>query len=317
MTGIEVIRPAIDRPATITGAIIGSADSIAGAEVVLTPLEIGILPNKESRIRAKTASDGRFQFPDLPRGQYELSCAVFPATRTTDLLAKHTSLARLLEPLLERPTLWGREIVSVDESEVANVRIPLQAGLTVSGHVVFRGPSPPAPGALPMRAVHIATTDGRELGTFPAGRIEADGRFRLAPMPAGAYMLGLRPDAFPGWVVGSIRMAGREIGGRAFELQKDEPDVEITMLDPPTTVRGRISVLTPAPAADIIVLAFATDEALWDDFSEFGGQILRKPQPAETLDYQLPGILPGRVLRGSRDRQHPRRLASIRCFSVG
>jgi hypothetical protein len=172
-------------------------------------------------------------------------------------------------------TLWGDMPVTVDDSDVSGLVVPLQTGARVRGRLVFAGDPAPTPAEMSRASVSLAPVNGRVIGrSAPAGgRPSAAGTFETAAYPAGQYLLSVR-SPHPAWIVRSIVAGGRDITDAALDLTgvADVDDVVVTLTNRPAAISG---VVRGAAAAEFLVLVFPGDVDRWIAAGAPGDRIRR------------------------------------------
>jgi hypothetical protein len=189
---------------------------------------------------SKVATDagGRFRFPTLPAGEYELRL-------------ERSTLGFALVPDVPQPLKF-----TVQPGKTAQLDIPVVAAASVSGRVVFkphgngepipedasiglnnlpRGGPPPAPGApgsYPAAVSGVTVTLSGEMGTFTQVTT-ADGSFSFADLRPGQWTLSVAPEQLPEYCA---------LAPMKFALE----------LTPGETAEDYTFVLSPAPREIII-----------------------------------------------------------------
>ena len=194
----------------------------------------------------------------------------------------------------QAPPLWAMQDIVVSGEDVTGLVLELQRGLTVSGHLEFRGAS-----AAPKEAA------GAEVGLFPhqsvqggpvqlassaTGRSDDEGRFVITDVMPGSY----RPSASLSgrtWVLQSATLDGQEYLDRPLEVGPGRAlsGLVLTYTDRPTVLSGSITDAKGEPAMDAVIVLFAADETLWIP----GSRHLRLTRPMPDGTYEFRGMPPG------------------------
>jgi hypothetical protein len=228
--------------------------------------------------------DGRFTFAHVPSGQYTVRVLDFSARAPVILgpgfvgLVMPPQPGRWLPPVPAGLTLWADVAVSVGTKDLEGLVVPLHAGASISGEVVFDGTAPQPSGTQlleqPVNVLHanggefVAPMQGRAFGSGPAARIETNGRFATAGLPPGKYLLALLPSRLPTWRLRSVSVDGREPVGQVIDVGARAIDgVRLTMTDRPwAQLTGHVRDQGGHARPDAFIYVFPTDQRLWTNF---------------------------------------------------
>jgi hypothetical protein len=221
--------------------------------------------------------DGRFDFANVPPGQYQLAVTFRPGmtgggpsgAALAFIGARGNAMVatppRGGGPGTTADALWASELITVGEQDVTGLVVGLQQGVEVTGRLRFddRG-TPPSAQLLQRASVQLMSLEmGADLRTY-AGQLQPDGAFRIGGVVPGRYVV------FPAIPVGNIAaiMAGGEnvtdvlldlTGGGLSNLE-----VLVTMAQP-GTIEGRVDLATGDISDQVFVRAFPTDRRLWQE----------------------------------------------------
>lgn len=243
----------------------------ADAEDLVTPIETAT---------AVSDGTGMFRFTNVPPGQYSLRAVRTPrmafqggATTTVTSgggnMVMRTTTTRIgggpAPPLPTEPTLWAEMNVSIVNSDVNDIVVPLRAGLRVSGRVDFVGAAErPTPEQMPAITLTLEPADGRTTGATGTvrGRVEPAGTFTTMGVPAGKYVL--RVTAPRGWTLRGASLGGQDIIDTPVELRdSDASGVVITFVDRAADLSGTVTTSNGSPDATATVIAFSSDRSMW------------------------------------------------------
>lgn len=301
-SGVD-FQVAAERTFKITGRVVGRANQ-APVNLRLLPAEMPEIPKGLEPAVAQTERDGRFVLAHVPPGSYVIRVVRFsqnPVARGTQqalqsddrIVIPHGPLPRLPPG----PTVWGQRSVEVEDRDLKDIVVTLQRGASISGRVVFEGPSarPPAD-VLARTPVLVETADGRNLGSlFPLTGIDPDGTFRSAGLPPGKYIVRPFGDLRP-WSLRSVAVGGRDVTGGAIALAgSDVTDVAVTLTDRPARVSGRVRDREGRPQPDAVVYLFPADRRQWVDYGPMPLR-LRETSTSDDGSYDFADVVPGRYV---------------------
>ena len=327
---INITRPSLAMFA-VSGVIAGLAsDDRTPPQALLMPAETGDPASPIEVARTSVAPNGRFIFPRVPPGRYVVHVVQFPhpppQPGTSMMLQSITSpdgfgmvgmSSQPVAPMDSSPTLCVDLPVVVDDRDVVGLTGAARPAGRVIGQVVFEGTAPkPSGAAFNRAAIIVMTEEARSLASFQLARIEADGTFTTAALPAGKYSLMPMPQIpsrnswpapvwGPEWTVTSTSVAGRPSATGAIDLgAADLTGVAITMGDRAIDLSGVLRDAAGKPRSDGSVYAFPTDRQAWTT-AGFNTRVL-EIRPARSGAYHLTRGMPGdyyvaAALAGRRD----------------
>ncbi len=180
--------------------------------------------------------------------------------------------------------------LTIDGADLSNVTVILTPGATITGTVTFLntgGTQAPNPATVRVAAPLV---DSGDLGPNPIARVEPTGTFTLSGVQAGSHLF--RTQGSPrGWTLQSVTVNGRDATDAPLELRSGQTlsGVVFTFTDRLTEVNGTITDDRNTPVTDYTVLAFPTDEQLWNAQSRH----IMTTRPDQNGKYQLRGLPAG------------------------
>jgi carboxypeptidase family protein len=236
--------------ALVKGGTARLAGRVIGANGEPTTATVSLAPSYRSGgvatgVRSAKA-DGVFEFTDLPPGEY-----VVQAAKTR------------VNPSMEGE--FTARFVTITGVDVTDLVLPMSAGSTISGRIVFEdGDAPPASDAFELSPV-AADPDDVSLASDPAARAEIrdDSSFSMGGVNGSRRLQVVRaPD---GWMLKSILANGLDVTDQPLRFGTKEQslsDVVVVMTNRVTGMSGAIADEKGAAFHDAGVVAFACDREL-------------------------------------------------------
>ncbi len=196
-------------------------------------------------------SQGRFEFPALPIGDYTLV--------VTGGSIEGSSPTRY-------GAYWLAEPLSVGVDGMANLSITLRVGVSLRGQLEFEGASQ-RPDAQALKNVVVVLTPMRRRfrgGDVPSlAVIDPNHQFVAAGIVPGRYYLRPLRMQFGGWYLKSIQIGGRDVTEFPIDVSGDVSGVVMTFTDQVTRLVANVD---GAHAEDPpVVLLFPSDRSAWTD----------------------------------------------------
>jgi hypothetical protein len=184
---------------------------------------------------------------------------------------------------------YAAQPISVNGSDVDNVAVMLSGGATLTGTVTFSAGQTAAPDITQVR-ITAPSTDLSATGPQPNARVDKDGRFTLAGVPAGAHLLRSNGN-LRGWSLKSVSVGDRDVTDTPIEVRSGQTlsNVAIVFTDKINEISGTVTTTTGVPIPDYTVLAFPTDQSLWRPQA----RQIATTRPDQTGKYRLRGLPPG------------------------
>jgi hypothetical protein len=164
-------------------------------------------------------------------------------------------------------TFWAVADVDVNGVDV-DLQLELQPGMTVSGHVIFSGASPPPANLSVLRFVLAPQNAGANLSGSPSGGdVDAAGKFAFAGVISGRYRptyIVTNSAAMGPWGLQSVTARQRELLDTPLEVRPgDDVELVATFTDRPAQLTGKLETAAGTPATDYFIILFSTDKSAW------------------------------------------------------
>jgi hypothetical protein len=281
------------RTSKIEGTIIDpDGRPIGNAQVAVTPVSLsGTAPLSSSNFMARPLSDGTFTATGISPGNYVVLARTVPT-----LPGQQPPGA---PRMLNSPSLWAMEPVSVNGEDVRGVTLRLQPGMTMAGKVVFEGTLAP-PANLARFIVIVSAVSS----AFPAGNgspmstsvaLEPDGTFTVRGLVPSTYRLSIgapvaTPAEGPYWALRSIVAGRRNVIDVPIEIKpgEDVSGVVATYTDKVTELSGTVIDQAGRPTPDYPIVVFPVDRASWA-----GSRFIKQVRPASDGKFSLRGLPAG------------------------
>ena len=252
--------------ARLEGTIVGpdgqpAANVPLAAKIVSVPYSMDLFRVGDPGT-ARSDAQGRFSFPFVAPGQYEITARLGgPPPNLDPFFQTVPSTAGLL---------FAQSTVTVAGSD-QTVSLSLQPGITLSGSIVFDGPSTPPTDIRGMRVTLAAPAYAPSIGAT-ATQASPDGTFRITGVAPGRYRLSTSApgsSATSGWALRSAIVNTPSGPVDALDvpvevrLGQNFDNVVITFTDRPAELSGALQTPAGVVASDYFIIVFATDRAQW------------------------------------------------------
>ncbi len=209
--------------------------------VLSRPVDPTITESPSHRVLAITSADadGRFTFPKVPAGQYDVE----------------TVLTGMADGLY-----WARETITVADAALADLVVTVRAGLDVAGRI--RVHSRDRQRNLPPGKVAISFEPLFHVPGIREVHAEIDeiGNFRTGPsLTPGPYLV--RVAVPPGFMLRTVMSGGLDVADHPLDLSSGfaATDLEVTLTDQRTSVLGTVRGEGPFGDPTATVLLFPPD----------------------------------------------------------
>jgi hypothetical protein len=237
---------------------------------------------------ARSDAQGRFNFPFVAPGTYEVTARVGGPPPNVEPFGQTVPSSPGL--------LFAQSTVTVAGSD-QTVSLALQPGVTVAGAVVFNGTAkPPAD----MRGIRVTLAAPAYAGSAGATATQAspDGTFRISGVAPGRFRLAATvpgSSATSGWALRSamVPMPGGPVDALDapidIRLGMALDNVVITFTDRPAELSGALATPPGVVPSDYFIIVFATDRREW------GAQSRRTvmARPTTAGKYSVRNVPPG------------------------
>lgn len=300
--GLDIVSQQV-ASATISGRVTRSdGQPFSGAIVVPVSgapslSNLGIV---EFPPRATVRPSGEFAMAGVAPGRYTLMARASSSTPApTPAPANGSGGSPATRSLND---LWAMAVLVVAGDDLADVRLELAPGMTVSGRFVFEGETPPPTVSSGRIAVGLVAppNSAPALGVGEA-RINGDGSFAWNDVAPGSFLVRATASAtsssgglpaVPTWMVKSAMAGGRDHLDSPLEIAPGAniDDLVVTFTDKVTQITGRVTDQTGRPAPTYSVIVFSTDPKTWQQNSRW----LKAPtRPASDGRFLVAGLPPG------------------------
>jgi hypothetical protein len=191
--------------------------------------------------------------------------------------------------------MWAREEISVADSALL-VSLHLQPAMTISGRVVFEGPSAPPSDVTGLEIRLVPPGSGGSLDAGPqGGQLGPDGRFTFSGVTPGEYrMVQLLVRRWAGeWILKSAVANGRDtLDAPLIVTAGEQIEWTLTYSDRAASIAGTIQDTGSRPATEYFIVVFPVDERLWTP----GSWRVRSTRPSTDGAYTVHGLPAGEYL---------------------
>jgi uncharacterized protein (DUF2141 family) len=281
---------------------------------------------------ARVLANGTFAFTNVAPGQYTVSArAMLRESDPTQANANANANAQTNQaggrgargfavggggrgtPGIVTSVLWASADITVNGQNISNLNLALAAGMTVTGHVEFRGTTSTPPSDLTRVRVNITSQDPQTQqnfgGNIPPGTVDATGNFTIPGVPPGHYVLrGNAPVGNTGggrggggtavtvtngggWSLKTAVVEGRDSLDFPFEVRPgaEVSNAVLTFGDKTQTLRGTLQDSSGRPTADYTIIVFAADKTYWTPQS----RRITSSRPGTDGTYSVTSLPPG------------------------
>ena len=297
-SGVDIqLTPA--RAVRVTGTVTLDGAPLAGVVVRLTNAAGHTLQaeNGYEAAATVTTANGTFTLLGVTRGTYLLKVLRAAAVTLPPALTSNPAIAVAYAspPAAAGATtpLVGAQVpLTIGDSDIRDLVVPLRAGATVSGQAVFRGTAP-TPKQLQSFAVLLTSEDGGLPGSgLQIVRLNDSGGFRLTAPAPGRYMVTIVGAPAAGWRAEEILLRGQPVTA-PLDLSGDAIDgLSLVYTTEVGEIAGTAERPTGAPVTTAGIAVFSTDRRLWIQ-EPLNPRQPRIEQTARGGAFSVAGLLPG------------------------
>jgi hypothetical protein len=292
----EVVVSLTPVPASsVSGVLLDGGTPVPGFGLRLQPADEGDGADVLEIAWTATDADGRFEFPDVPGGNYRIEGRRrmrVPASVTPDgqvvYVAQTTSTATS-----ERAGAWTRAAVAIGDRPVPNLTLTVNPPLAIRGKYIFAGSSaPPAADRMqPFMVMPVPARATTRQSLVSMSSVYSAGGFSSTECLPGPYRFMI-PESASVWALQSVTIAGQDVTDAVFVLDdRDITDVEVTFTDQPADITGVVS----GDHASASVFLFPTDRARWPEAAN-ATRTVRVVRPDAQGRFQIAKLIPGDYL---------------------
>jgi protocatechuate 3,4-dioxygenase beta subunit len=280
MLGVDIVLAA--RPtARVSGtALDADGKPVEGGMVLMPSRRSGALAPVP--FDARTSSDGSFEFPNVPPGDYVLQVSKMRPNSYTE-------------------GEFAVRFVRVDGGDVDGLAVRTTKGSRVTGRIALDGTaSPDFFGAIDLRAVPIDPDRSPLAGHLPVSAdLARDLTFRMAGL-SGPRVFRLR-DAPRGWMLKAVLLNGRDIVDTPTDFGADEQsiaDLEVVLSQQGAEIAGTVADNRGRPLSGRTVVVFSADRQLWTPPSRY----VASAKSGRNGGFLLPALPAGEYRAAAVDR---------------
>ena len=306
--------------ATIEGVVSGDVANLASVQlaVVIDGPRINLSTGGITSVPPN--AEGAFKYGNLPPGKYRIVArarrgATEPAAGFPGSASSAGGIVGLtggappagVNLTTGNEMIYGAVDVDVRGVNVKGVTLPMQAGGTFAGKVVFDGEKAPVPADLTTIRISASvvggsyisqsgsTRVGTALSAVPPVNLKNDGTFLIVGLGPSQYAVTcqLPANLTSTWKLRSVMAGGRDL----LDTLIDGPfvnltGVTVTLSDKRTELSGALSSASGQPVSDYYVVVFSADRANW----RFGSRRNLSARPATDGRFMLPDLPAGEYL---------------------
>ena len=282
------IRPR--RAVRVSGIVTGPDGPVAniGVRLLIPGAEDFATSFGTEAALTSTDAAGRFTFLGVTSGTYTLQSMRVPRaqaarsgpTTSIEIVGPNGMMMGMMSsagmsttslPLPPDPTLWAVMPVTVGESDIPNLAVPLRSGARLSGRLVFEGGEIPPADQLSRASITISpmSTSLPSQVTGAQKHVDPEGRFATVGYPAGRYSVSAalpnlpKPGA-PAWRFKYARIGGRDLTDEGLEVgAADVTNIELVFGTTSAEISGTVVDAKSLPDPGALVVVIPADSNAW------------------------------------------------------
>lgn len=255
--GVDIHAHAVES-SVIRGIVTTPLDAGMGVQLWLANADSFVMSAASRMVRADR--DGEFVFRNVEPGHYSLLALTY--STLSNVAVVNGSAAGGTASITERQKMWAQTQVTVTGAPVGTVSIALMPTRSISGTVVFDQRQPPDLAQINVVVYARRIESGQQIylpDGVPSATVGPDGRFTIAGLPGGRYMLGLDGLLKSAVVDGHDTLdSPLDFGG-----ERDVTGAVLTVSDRLSLLTGALTDANGRPVLDHVVIAAATDSRYW------------------------------------------------------
>ena len=298
--GVDIRLPLVQL-GTISGVV--TADGPLPPGVMVTLYDTAETAVSFGTRTARVGPNGQFSFAGLPPGTYNLLARASAPVVHTVSHESETPMARYeiaggqyfvaAKDTGSGEMLWATATVPL-AGGTSPATLNLQRGMTVSGSVVFNGPST---AAIDVSKLRLTVAPADEVAFKAEGMIgrdvavTADGQFTVRGVVPGRYRVVPSSGVPPGFLIESAMFGGRDVLDFPLDVKPGE-DVAggvVTFATQQTELSGTLTDPVGKPAPGYTLILFAADGRFWTP----GSRRIQSARPASDGRYAFRSLPAG------------------------
>ena len=270
MSGVSFATQLV-RMARVGGLVLGPDGSPArGTFVSLISLDRTLGFSEEELVDR----DGYFEVRSVPPGSYAVQALPGFGQQDSD-------------------QAFARQEITVNGQDITDLTMQLRHGAQIRGTLTFDGNQMPDPSDLEPLRVTTSPLNPTPFEQTSDASVEADGSFVLRDIGGGVRLI--RMNRLPGGLhLKAVYVEGRDVidAPRDFRAGQTISGVTLVLTDQITELAGMVHDDRGAALTQFTVIAFPTDDALWQPQSRH----IMASRPDQSAQYRFRGLPPGDYL---------------------